>query len=65
MQAVRQLARGVPEALLVDGARMPALELWEGEPVHVQPLVEGDALSFSIAAASIVAKVHNSRLTPT
>jgi ribonuclease HII len=41
----------VPEAALVDGNRAPKLGC------QVQTLVGGDALSLSIAAASVVAKV--------
>jgi len=40
-----------PEAALVDGNVKPSLEC------HIQTIVKGDTLSFSIAAASIVAKV--------
>ncbi|AIL13104.1 ribonuclease HII [Candidatus Paracaedimonas acanthamoebae] len=40
-----------PEVALVDGNVKPSLEC------HIQTLVKGDTLSFSIAAASIVAKV--------
>lgn len=39
-----------PEALLIDARRLPELDLPQ------QAIVRGDALSFSIAAASIVAK---------
>lgn len=42
-----------PEYLLVDGNRMPS-----GMPCDGQTLIKGDARSVSIAAASIVAKVH-------
>lgn len=41
-----------PEAALVDGNRAPALDC------RTETLVKGDALSLSIAAASIVAKTH-------
>jgi ribonuclease HII len=41
----------MPDAALVDGNRAPKLACL------VQPLVGGDALSLSIAAASVVAKV--------
>jgi ribonuclease HII len=41
----------VPEAALVDGNRAPKL------PCRAETLVDGDALSLSIAAASVVAKV--------
>ena len=40
-----------PDVALVDGNVRPSLEC------HIQTLVKGDTLSFSIAAASIVAKV--------
>jgi len=40
-----------PEVALVDGNAKPSLEC------HIQTLIKGDTLSFSIAAASIVAKV--------
>ncbi|MEE8172052.1 MAG: ribonuclease HII [Alphaproteobacteria bacterium] len=49
-RAVKALAR-LPDAALVDGNRAPALPC----PVHC--VVRGDARSYSIAAASIVAKV--------
>ncbi len=45
-----------PAAALVDGNRAPAL------PCPAHPLVGGDRLSLSIAAASIVAKVTRDRL---
>jgi ribonuclease HII len=41
----------VPEAALIDGNRAPKL------PCRAETLVDGDALSLSIAAASVVAKV--------
>jgi len=51
------LALGVTaEAALVDGNRAPAL------PCRCVTLIEGDALSLSIAAASIVAKVSRDRM---
>ncbi|PWR18550.1 ribonuclease HII [Zavarzinia aquatilis] len=46
----------VPAHALVDGNRAPAL------PCPVTTLVKGDALSLSIGAASIVAKVHRDRI---
>ena len=46
----------VPELALVDGNRPPKL------PCRVQCVVKGDATSFSIAAASIVAKVTRDRI---
>ncbi|MCF4165128.1 ribonuclease HII [Zavarzinia compransoris] len=45
-----------PAHALVDGNRSPAL------PCAVTTLVKGDALSLSIAAASIIAKVHRDRI---
>ncbi|MFA5122561.1 ribonuclease HII [Zavarzinia sp.] len=46
----------MPGHALVDGNRAPEL------PCPVTTLVKGDSLSLSIAAASIVAKVHRDRL---
>jgi ribonuclease HII len=45
-----------PAAALVDGNRLPPL------PCPAQAVIKGDALSLSIAAASIVAKVTRDRL---
>lgn len=45
-----------PDYLLVDGNRLPA-EL----PCAAQPVIKGDGLSLSIAAASIVAKTRRDR----
>jgi ribonuclease HII len=45
-----------PQALLVDAVRVPGVRMPQVSVVH------GDALSSSIAAASIVAKVHRDRL---
>lgn len=45
-----------PEAVLVDGPYHPAINY------PVEAVVHGDALSASIAAASIAAKVHRDRL---
>ncbi len=53
-RAVNGLTR-LPDAALVDGNRAPAL------PCPVQCVVKGDAKSYSIAAASIVAKVTRDR----
>ncbi len=50
-QALLSLPR-LPDYALVDGLRVPGL------PVPAEFLVKGDARSASIAAASIVAKVH-------
>lgn len=53
----RALARlgPLPDVVLVDGNRAPAL------PCKAVPLVKGDSLSLSIAAASVVAKVTRDR----
>ena len=45
-----------PACALVDGNRCPNL------PCPAEPLIKGDALSLSIAAASIVAKVSRDRI---
>lgn len=45
----------VPDAAIIDGNRKP------GVPVHEFTLVKGDALSASVAAASILAKVTRDR----
>ena len=55
-RAVRSLAIA-PDHLLVDGRDLPP-----GLPCPARALVGGDALSLSIAAASIVAKVTRDRL---
>jgi ribonuclease HII len=47
----------VPGAALIDGHRIPP-----GLPCRARPLVGGDGLSLSIAAASIIAKVTRDRL---
>jgi len=49
--------RGVPEAALIDGNACP-----EGLPCRGVTLVKGDALSLSVAAASIIAKVARDRM---
>ncbi len=46
----------VPDMLLIDGKQMPPF------PIPIQAIVRGDALSVSIAAASIIAKVTRDRL---
>ena len=46
----------MPDVALVDGNIAPAL------PCPVKTVVQGDALSFSIAAASVVAKVTRDRI---
>jgi len=53
--AVQQLALG-PDYLLIDG--IDTID-W---PCPQQPVVQGDAISLSIAAASVLAKVHRDRL---
>ena len=54
-RAVEQLCHH-PDHLLIDGDRIPA-----GLPCPARPVVSGDAISVSIAAASIVAKVARDR----
>ena len=54
-QALAQL-QCVPQHVLVDGLRVDSLRL-----PHT-PLVDGDALSYSIAAASVIAKVTRDRM---
>lgn len=54
-RAVAELP-SAPGLVLVDGNRAPAL------PCVVETIVKGDALSLSIAAASIVAKVSRDRM---
>ena len=54
VRAMQALAQ-IPDAALVDGNRAPTLPC----PVHC--VVKGDAKSYSIAAASIVAKVTRDR----
>jgi ribonuclease HII len=56
-QAVRGLSRR-PALVLVDGPHRPPIDL----PCEVRPIVDGDARSASIAAASIVAKVTRDQL---
>jgi ribonuclease HII len=53
--AIKNLAY-VPSAVLVDGNRYPKLDM------PAEALVGGDALSLSIAAASIIAKVTRDRM---
>lgn len=63
MLAMRRAVEGlsaVPELVLADGNRNPA-PLYAGQPVACIPVVKGDALSASIAAASILAKVSRDR----
>ena len=54
-QACKSLPR-TPSAALIDGNRCPALDC------PAQALVGGDALSLSVAAASIIAKVTRDRM---
>jgi ribonuclease HII len=54
-RAVQQLALS-PDFLLIDGRDTI---VWEGPQ---QAVIRGDATSFSIAAASVLAKVHRDRL---
>lgn len=59
LEAMRQAVAALvpaPEVLLVDAVRVPGVR----QPQL--PIVHGDALCASIAAASIVAKVHRDRL---
>lgn len=53
--AVTQLP-SPPDHVLIDGLRVNPF------PIEQTPLVSGDALSFSIAAASVIAKVTRDRL---
>jgi ribonuclease HII len=55
-RAVRGLS-APPDAILVDGRDLPP-----GVSMKAQAIIDGDALSLSIAAASIVAKVMRDRL---
>jgi ribonuclease HII len=55
-RAVLGLARA-PDAVLIDGNQLP-----QRMPCEARPLVDGDARSLSVAAASIVAKVMRDRL---
>ena len=54
-RAVNELSV-TPEHLLIDGNR------YQGERIPFTTIVDGDALSFSIAAASIIAKVTRDRM---
>ncbi len=54
-KAVRKLTKA-PDCLLIDGPRIPHADM------KSFPIIGGDALSFSIACASIVAKVTRDRL---
>lgn len=46
----------LPERILVDGRPVPGL------PVPAKAIIKGDSLSFSIAAASVIAKVTRDRM---
>jgi ribonuclease HII len=50
-------AAGAGAALLVDGNRLPSAF----DPASSRAIIKGDAKSFAIAAASIIAKVHRDR----
>jgi ribonuclease HII len=57
--AMKRALAGLPQpadAALIDGLPVPQL------PIHQLALVKGDSLSFSIAAASVIAKVTRDRL---
>lgn len=57
MQRAVKTLEIAPQVALIDGNRAPTLA-----GIQVQTIVKGDALSLSIAAASILAKVHRDRL---
>ena len=54
-EALERLS-AAPDCVLVDGNKVPRV------PYRLQPVVDGDARSFSIACASVVAKVTRDRL---
>lgn len=54
-RAVRAL-EVAPDIVLIDGLRVPNF------PFHHEGIVKGDGISFSIAAASIIAKVERDRI---
>jgi len=54
-EAVMKL-REIPDCILVDGPKTPNL------PFRQFPIIDGDAKSFSIACASVVAKVTRDRI---
>lgn len=59
LKAMAMAVRGLPSPpgfVLVDGPILPEL------PSNIEAVVHGDAISASIAAASIAAKVHRDRL---
>lgn len=60
MMAMRRAVQGLrvcPDHILIDGNKVP-----EGLPASAQYLIKGDALSASVAAASVLAKVSRDRL---
>lgn len=60
MLAMQRAVRGLntpPDHALIDGNRCP-----KDLPCPATPIVKGDAKSLSIAAASIIAKVHRDRI---
>lgn len=60
LAAMRRAVLGLPrpaDAALIDGKQVPP-----DMPCETRPLIDGDALSVSVAAASIVAKVMRDRL---
>jgi ribonuclease HII len=60
LEAMRRAVHGLaarPDAILVDGRDLPP-----GCAMKAEAIIDGDALSLSIAAASIVAKVMRDRL---
>jgi len=56
MQKAVQGLKNLPQFLLIDAVRLPALK------VPQEAIIKGDSLSFSIGAASIVAKVLRDEL---
>ncbi len=54
-EAVMKLGE-TPDLILIDGPKTPRL------PFNQRPIVDGDAISFSIACASVVAKVTRDRM---
>ena len=56
MRLAVEALQSPPDYVLIDGRFVPDL------PVHKQAIIKGDALSYSIAAASILAKVTRDRL---
>ncbi|PUE47043.1 ribonuclease HII [Limnohabitans sp. 2KL-1] len=59
MLAMKRAVEGLrlrPQIVLVDGNRLPALD------IRAEAIVQGDALVAAISAASILAKVHRDRL---